>query len=88
MKTREQIITSMCYTWRHDYGLRKGGAEDIEGCDAGGGREYGAGRSHARSRRYRVARIGHCRRGENQPKESHHRRTGASAEARFLRWVG
>lgn len=21
MKTREQIITSMCYTWRHDYGL-------------------------------------------------------------------
>jgi len=28
MKTREQIITRMCYTWRHDYGLRKGGAED------------------------------------------------------------
>ena len=23
MKTREQIITSMCYTWRHDYGLLK-----------------------------------------------------------------
>jgi hypothetical protein len=23
MKTREQIITSMCYTWRHDYGLQK-----------------------------------------------------------------
>jgi hypothetical protein len=23
MKTREQIITSMCYTYRHDYGLRK-----------------------------------------------------------------
>ena len=23
MKTREQIITSMCYTWRHDYGLHK-----------------------------------------------------------------
>jgi len=21
MKTREQIITGMCYTWRHDYGL-------------------------------------------------------------------
>jgi hypothetical protein len=21
--TREQIITSMCYTWRHDYGLAK-----------------------------------------------------------------
>ena len=20
-KTKEQIITSMCYTWRHDYGL-------------------------------------------------------------------
>ena len=20
---REQIITSMCYTWRHDYGLEK-----------------------------------------------------------------
>ena len=23
MKTREEIITSMCYTWRHDYGLLK-----------------------------------------------------------------
>lgn len=23
MKTREQIITSMCYTYRHDYGLEK-----------------------------------------------------------------
>ena len=23
MKTREQIIISMCYTFRHDYGLRK-----------------------------------------------------------------
>ncbi len=22
-KTREQIITNMCYTWRHDYGLVK-----------------------------------------------------------------
>lgn len=21
MKTREEIITAMCYTWRHDYGL-------------------------------------------------------------------
>lgn len=21
MKTRDEIITSMCYTWRHDYGL-------------------------------------------------------------------
>lgn len=21
MKTREEIITSMCYSWRHDYGL-------------------------------------------------------------------
>ena len=23
MKSREDIITSMCYTWRHDYGLVK-----------------------------------------------------------------
>jgi hypothetical protein len=23
MKTREEIITSMCYTMRHDYGLSK-----------------------------------------------------------------
>jgi hypothetical protein len=23
MTTREKIITSMCYTWRHDYGLVK-----------------------------------------------------------------
>jgi hypothetical protein len=23
MLTREQIINSMCYTWRHDYGLVK-----------------------------------------------------------------
>lgn len=23
MKTRDQIITAMCYTWRHDYGLTK-----------------------------------------------------------------
>jgi hypothetical protein len=23
VKTREQIITDMCYTWRHDYGLSK-----------------------------------------------------------------
>jgi hypothetical protein len=23
MKTREEIITSMCYTYRHDYGLIK-----------------------------------------------------------------
>jgi len=21
MKTREEIVTAMCYTWRHDYGL-------------------------------------------------------------------
>lgn len=21
MKTRDEIITAMCYTWRHDYGL-------------------------------------------------------------------
>jgi hypothetical protein len=25
--TREKIITSMCYTYRHDYGLRRGGAQ-------------------------------------------------------------
>jgi hypothetical protein len=25
MKSREDIITSMCYTWRHDYGLEKYG---------------------------------------------------------------
>jgi hypothetical protein len=23
MRTKEQIITDMCYTWRHDYGLDK-----------------------------------------------------------------
>jgi len=23
MKTREEIITAMCYTWRHDYGLER-----------------------------------------------------------------
>jgi hypothetical protein len=23
MKTREQIITDMCYTWRHDFGINK-----------------------------------------------------------------
>jgi len=23
MKNKEQIITDMCYTYRHDYGLRK-----------------------------------------------------------------
>jgi hypothetical protein len=23
MKTRNDIITDMCYTWRHDYGLTK-----------------------------------------------------------------
>jgi hypothetical protein len=23
MRTREQVITSMCYTWRHDYGIVK-----------------------------------------------------------------
>lgn len=22
-KTREQIITDMCYTWRHDYGIER-----------------------------------------------------------------
>jgi len=29
MKTREQIITSMCYTWRHDYGLDKPEGDDF-----------------------------------------------------------
>ena len=24
MKTKEEIITDMCYTYRHDYGLNKG----------------------------------------------------------------
>jgi len=23
MRTRDEIITSMCYTWRHDYGIIK-----------------------------------------------------------------
>jgi len=23
MKTRDEIITNMCYTWRHDYGIVK-----------------------------------------------------------------
>ena len=23
MKTRNEIITAMCYTWRHDYGLTR-----------------------------------------------------------------
>jgi hypothetical protein len=23
LKTKQEIITSMCYTWRHDYGLSK-----------------------------------------------------------------
>jgi hypothetical protein len=23
MRTRDEVITSMCYTWRHDYGLVK-----------------------------------------------------------------
>ena len=27
MKTKEEIITSMCYTYRHDYGLRKQAGE-------------------------------------------------------------
>jgi hypothetical protein len=31
MKSREEIITSMCYTWRHDYGL------DRQEHDSGGG---------------------------------------------------
>ena len=29
MKTREQIITSMCYTFRHDYGLEKDLSNDF-----------------------------------------------------------
>ena len=24
MSKREEIITAMCYTWRHDYGIEKG----------------------------------------------------------------
>jgi hypothetical protein len=31
MKNRLQIITSMCYTFRHDYGLRKGRSEPHNG---------------------------------------------------------
>ncbi len=29
MKTREDIITSMCYTYRHDYGLDKTNSGDF-----------------------------------------------------------
>ena len=28
MKTREEIINSMCYTWRHDFGLDKDPDDD------------------------------------------------------------
>jgi hypothetical protein len=28
MKTKEQIITDMCYSYRHDYGLRKDPIDD------------------------------------------------------------
>lgn len=28
-KTREQIITSMCYTYRHDYGLTKQAGDQL-----------------------------------------------------------
>ena len=28
MKTREEIINSMCYTWRHDFGLDKDPNDD------------------------------------------------------------
>jgi hypothetical protein len=28
---REQVITEMCYTWRHDYGLIKESESDISG---------------------------------------------------------
>ena len=31
MKSRDEIITSMCYTWRHDYGL------ELQEHDSGGG---------------------------------------------------
>ena len=31
MRTKEQIILDMCYTWRHDYGL------DKDEHDSGGG---------------------------------------------------
>lgn len=27
MKTRDEIITSMCYTWRHDFGLDRTGSD-------------------------------------------------------------
>lgn len=27
MRTREEIITSMCMTWRHDYGINKVGTD-------------------------------------------------------------
>lgn len=30
MKTREEIITAMCYTWRHDYGIDKHQAGDFD----------------------------------------------------------
>jgi hypothetical protein len=33
MKTREEIIKSMCYTYRHDYGLLKQSSESV--LDAG-----------------------------------------------------
>lgn len=29
--TKEEIITGMCYTWRHDYGLSKGPDETFFG---------------------------------------------------------
>lgn len=34
MKTREEIITSMCYTWRHDYGIPFEPWTDVFSCDA------------------------------------------------------
>lgn len=33
MKTREEIITNMCFTWRHDFGLHKD--PDDSKCAAG-----------------------------------------------------
>jgi hypothetical protein len=36
MKTREEIITSMCYTMRHDYGLDKSEGEGFAGALSAG----------------------------------------------------
>lgn len=34
MKTREDIITGMCYTWRHDYGAPFQPWTEVFDCDA------------------------------------------------------